>query len=252
VTERKPSWSRTSALLPDLACFQRQFAATIDRPIDGAMAVYRNTVIHGAVEALAANYPVVAQIVGEGMFEGIAVEFVAAYPPSTPVLALYGAKFAEWLEPQPWAADLPYLADVARVERLHVESLTATDEEPLTSADDADLSNLKLKLHPALRFNWLPTPAMSIWLAHQQVIPSAFEPEWKHEGALFARPAPFLMHKLRIGRAAHRILFGIRLGEAVGVSVAVAARLYPECDSAALFASLLNLGAFLAPAPERN
>jgi hypothetical protein len=60
------------------------------------------------------------------------------------------------------------------------------------------------------------------------------------------------MHKLRIGRPAHRILFGIRLGEKVGASLAAAARLYPDCDGAALFASLLNLGAFLAPAPERN
>jgi len=239
-------------LLPDLASFQRQFAAIIDQPVGGAMAVYRNTVLHGAVEALAANYPVVAQIVGEEMFEGISVEFATAYAPPTPVLALYGAKFPEWIEQQPWVANLPYLADVARVERLHIESLTAGDGEPLTSVDDTDLSSLKLKLHPALRFNWLQTPAMSIWLAHQQAIPSAFEPEWKHEGALFVRPAPFVMHKLRIGRSAHRILFGIRLGEAVGASLVAATRLYPDCDSVALFASLLNLGAFLAPAPERN
>lgn len=239
-------------MLPDLASFQRQFAATIDGPVGGAMAVYRNTVIHGAVEALAANYPVVAEIVGEEMFEGIAVEFASAEPPRTPVLALYGEAFAEWIEQQAWAGDLPYLADVARVERLHVESLMATDAEPLESLDKIDLATVRLKLHPALRFNWLQTPAMSIWLAHQQAVPSAIEPEWKHEGALFARPAPFLTHKLRIGRPAHRILFGIRLGEEVGASLSAAARLYPDCDGAALFASLLNLGAFLAPAPERN
>lgn len=236
-------------MLPDLASFQRQFAATIDQPVGGAMAVYRNTVIHGAVEALAANYPVVAQIVGEEMFEGIAVEFAAAHPPRTPVLALYGEEFAEWIEHRPWAVDLPYLADVARVERLHVESLTAADYEPLAAVEDYDV---KLELHPALRFSWLQTPAMSIWLAHQQPLPSAIEPEWKHEGALFARPTPFVMHKLRIGRPAHRILFGIRLGETVHASLAAAARLYPDCDSEALFASLLNLGAFAAPASERN
>lgn len=236
-------------MLPDLANFQRQFAATIDQPVGGAMAVYRNTVIHGAIEALAANYPVVIQIVGEEMFEGIAVDFASAHPPRSPVLALYGEEFAEWIEQQPWAVDLPYLADVARVERLHVESLTAADGEPVASVDDYDL---KLKLHPAVRFNWLQTPAMSIWLAHQQTLPTAIEPEWKHEGALFARPAPFVMHKLRIGRPAHRILFGIRLGETATTSLAAAARLYPDCDGKALFASLLNLGAFAAPSPERN
>ena len=239
-------------MLHDLAGFQRQFAATIDQPVGGAMAVYRNTVIHGAVEALAANYPVVFQIVGEEMFEGIAVEFVTAQPPRTPVLALYGEGFAEWIEQQPWTGDLPYLSDVARVERLHVESLAAADAEPLTSLSDASLSTLRLKLHPAVRFNWLQTPAMSIWLAHQQAFRSAIEPEWKHEGALFARPSPFLMHKLRIGQPTHRILFGIRLGETVGASLVASARLYPDTDGRALFASLINLGVFAAPAPDRN
>ncbi|MGE5600784.1 MAG: putative DNA-binding domain-containing protein, partial [Pseudomonadota bacterium] len=52
-------------MLPDLIAFQRQFVAAIDRPATGPLAVYRNTVIHGAVEALRSNYPVVEQIVGE-------------------------------------------------------------------------------------------------------------------------------------------------------------------------------------------
>jgi hypothetical protein len=76
--------------------------------------------------------------------------------------------------------------------------------------------------------------------------------EWKPEGALFARPSPFVIHTPRIGAPAHRILFGIRLGESVEQSLAAAARLYPNEDSHAVFASLLNMGVFAAPAPERN
>ena len=94
---------------PDLASFQRQFVAAIDAPAVGPLAIYRNTVIHGAVEALRSNYQVVEQIVGQEMFEGIAVEFLEAYPPQSPVLALYGEEFAEWLGEQPWIEDLPYL-----------------------------------------------------------------------------------------------------------------------------------------------
>jgi hypothetical protein len=239
-------------LLPELSTFQRQFAATIDRPVDGAMAVYRNTVIHGAVEALAANYPVVVQIVGNDMFGGIAAEFATSEPPRSPVLAFYGESFADWIERQLWAADLPYLADVARVERLHVETLLAEDAEALTELAEDDVSAMKLMLHPALRFAWLQTPAMSIWLAHQQVTPAEIAPEWKAEGGLFSRPAPFLMHSPRISRAAYRILSGIRLGEPVGRSLAAAHRLYPNANCGALFASLLNLGVFAAPASERH
>ena len=107
----------------DLLQFQREFAVSLDRPANGAMAVYRNTVLHGAVEALRANYPVVEQIVGTEMFQGVAVDFATECPPLRPALTLYGARFAEWLEGQPWIGDLDYLPDVARVERLRVESL---------------------------------------------------------------------------------------------------------------------------------
>lgn len=234
---------------PDLATFQRRFVAAIDAAAAGPLAVYRNTVIHGAVEALRSNFPVVEHIVGGEMFEAIAVEFSAAQPPRSPVLTLYGEEFAEWLGQQTWIADLPYLPDVARVERLHVECLMAADSDALA---DVPSAQLRLSLHPAARFSWLQTPAMSIWLAHQRQVPSVIEPEWEAECALFARPSPFVMHTPRIGAAAHRILSGIRLGERVGQSLSAAARLYPNEDSDAVFASLLNMGVFVAPAPERT
>ena len=61
----------------------------------------------------------------------------------------------------------------------------------------------------------------------------------------------FPVHSPRIGASAHRILFGIRLGERVGQSMAAAARLYPDTDPEAVFASLLHMGVFAAPSTER-
>jgi hypothetical protein len=241
-------------LLPDLHNFQSDFAALIDRPVEGPMAVYRNTILHGAVEALRGNFPVVEQIVGEEMFEGVAVDFASECPPRTPVLALYGNRFADWLAAQDWIADLAYLPDVARVERLHVECLMAADAEPIGDVRVREMlraGQAPVRLHPAVRFEWLRTPAMSIWLAHQRPIAAEIEPEWKAEGALFARPAPFLLHAPRIGPAAHRILFGVRIGEALDATLAAAVRLYPDEDCTAVLASLVNLGVFTASAPER-
>jgi hypothetical protein len=235
----------------DLASFQRQFVQAIDGVATGALAVYRNTLIHGSVEALRSNYPVVAQIVGDEMFEGIAAEFSLAHPPRSPILALYGAGFSDWLRQQAWIANLSYLPDVAAVERLHVESLMAADAEPLAAENVPEVFERRLKLHPATRFSWLQTPAMSIWLAHRQPSPAEIAPDWKPEGALFARPSPFTTHAPRIGASAHRILSGIRLGERVAQSMTVAARLYPDTDPEAVFASLLQLGAFAAPLTER-
>ena len=239
---------------PELLDFQRDFSAALDRPVKGAMAVYRNTVMHGAVEALRANFPVVEQILSAEMFESVAVDFAAECPPRRPVLALYGARFADWLEEQAWVRDLSYLPDVARVEHLRVECLMAADAEPLAQKQVRAAirsADAPLPLHPSVRFDWLKTPAMSIWLAHQQPVGSDIAPEWKAEGALFVRPTPFVVHSPRIGAAAHRMLFGLRIGETVNACIASAARLYPGEDCTAVFASLVNLGVFAAPASGR-
>lgn len=240
---------------PELIQFQRDFAQALDRPAHGAMAVYRNTAIHGAVEALRANYPVVEQIIGEEMFEHVAVDYASTCPPREPVLAIYGAEFADWLTHQKWIVDLPYLPDVARVERLHLDCLFARDEDALPAESVARISRLpgrSLRLHPAVRFAWLSTPGMTIWLAHQSAVPSQITPEWKSEGALFSRPTPFVIHAPRIGPAAHRMLSGIRLGETMSACIEAADRLYPSEDCAAVFASLVNLGAFVAPDQGKN
>jgi hypothetical protein len=242
-----------SPLPPELLDFQRDFAAAIAQPATGAMAVYRNTVIHGTVEALRANFPVVEQILGAEMFEAVAVDFATDCPPCRPVLALYGGRFSDWLEQQDWVPEFPYLPDVARVERLRVESLMASDADALPQERAREVirrSDARLRLHPSVRFNWLRTPAMSIWLAHQQPVGSEIAPEWKAEGALFVRPTPFVVHAPRIGPAAHRMLFGIRLGETVNASFDAAQRLYPAEDCTAVLSSLVNLGAFATPASE--
>jgi hypothetical protein len=247
------SWG-ISQLQPELLAFQRDFAAALDQPATGAMAIYRNTVLHGAVEALRANYPVVEQIVGPEMFEAVAVDYATECPPRRPVLALYGFRFAEWIEGQPWIRELPYLPDVARVERLHLECLMAADADPLAKDEARRASRhpeAKLTLHPAVRFAWLSMPAMSIWLAHQRFVSSELKLDWKAEGALFTRPEPTIVHSPRIGRAAHRILFGIRLGENLNAAVGAAARLYPQEDCTAVLASLVNLGVFAARTPKR-
>lgn len=240
---------------PELIRFQRDFARALDRPAQGAMAVYRNTVIHGAVEALRANYPVVEQIIGAEMFEHVAVDFSATNPPSNPVLALYGEKFGDWLLRQSWIADLPYLPDVAKVERLHLQSLFASDAETMAREQLTKIGEIRdtsLRLHPAAHFAWLSTPAMSIWLAHQGSVVGEIAPDWKSEGAIFARPEPFKIHSARIGRAAHRLLSGARIGEPLSKSMAAARSLDPQEDCTAVFASLVNLGVFAAPTHRRN
>jgi Putative DNA-binding domain len=228
--------------------FQRDFAAAIGAPAEGPMRVYRNTVLSGCIDALRANYPVVAELLGDEMFDSVAANHAADCPPRRPVLALYGARFPDWLEGQPWVQDLRYVPDVARIERLHIEALFAADDEPLDMAilsGRDDWQSLQLSLHPATRFDWLTSPAMSIWLAHRDGIDGALELDWHSEGVLLTRPM-LDVQPLRLDRAGHRFLFGIRLSESVGSAAIATANLYPETDIGSLFSSLVNAGAFAA------
>jgi hypothetical protein len=243
--------------LPDLAAFQRRFAAALvdpagPHPLAGrpGFAVYRNNSAKAAIDALRAAYPTVGMLVGEGSFERLALDFFRRGPPAAPVLADYGHGFADHLEGQLQLHDLPYLSDVARIDRLRLEAHLACDADVLQPAalagiDGAGWMKLRLKLHPAARFAWLNMPAMTIWLAHQHGEPTqALEPVWQAEGALLTRPDQAVVAN-EIGRAEHRLLSGLRLGETIGEAAAAVARTYPETDISRLFAKLIASGAFL-------
>jgi hypothetical protein len=228
--------------------FQRDFAAAIGATAEGPMRVYRNTVVGGCVDALRANYPIVARLLGNEMFDAIAAEHAMQCPSRRPVLALYGGRFPDWIEDQPWVEDLPYVADVARIERLQIEALFAADEQPLEIQQlrgHAEWRRLRLALHPATRFDWLTTPARSIWLSQREQVEGELEFDWTAEGILFTRPMLEVQSHC-LDRAGYRFLFGILLGESVGAAVLATASLHPETDFGSLFTSLVTAGAFAA------
>jgi hypothetical protein len=237
--------------MPELAQFHHDFAAGLDRPMPAAapMRVYLNTVMLGAVEALAANFPVCAMILGERAFEANALAFARRHPPGVPVLALYGRGFGDWLAGEAIARELPYLADVARCEELHTAALHSADAqalEPLIldALPPDRLLTLKLRLHPAVRFGWFDTPAMAIWLAHQGEDFEEIAPEWCSRGALFTRPRTHVTG-YELDSLGHRLLAGIRLGETLGGAAQAASLLFPGADIGACFGTLVARGAFV-------
>jgi hypothetical protein len=144
--------------------------------------VHRNNVVAGLVDVLAANHPVVQQLVGEAFFRAMAAAFVRQSPPRSPVLAHYGdadagapagglAAFVESFTP---AASLPYLADMVRLECARTRAFHAADALPLGAQDgDAALrcgdriGELRLELHPALQLLQSRHAVVSLWAAHQ-------------------------------------------------------------------------------------
>ena len=137
-------------------------------------AVYRNNVVVSLVAALADTFPVVRELVGADFFTAMARLYVAEQPPSSPVLAHYGDGFADWVGQFEPAAAVPYLADIARLERARVRAYHAADA-PLLGADTiaaqlADPERLpaaRLQLHPSVTVLASPWAVVSLWAAHQ-------------------------------------------------------------------------------------
>jgi hypothetical protein len=234
--------------MSDLARFQRDFVAMLDRPQTGPAAIYRNTVLVGAIDALADNFPVCRRILGDEAFAGLAGEHAAAYPPEHAVLAHYGARFPAWLDAHECGEALPYLSDVARCERLWVEALHAADSPVLCSTDLQALAPeallaTRLILHPSARFAWLETPATPIWLAHQDPDCDGCEPEWAGSGALFTRPA-FTVQGCALDRAQFALLAALAQGEMLGTAAAMMARDMPDADIGEAISLLLTSGTF--------
>lgn len=131
-------------------------------------AIYRNNVKASLIATLTAKFPVIHRLVGEEFFEATALVFVERHPPRSPVLAEYGAAFASFLESFEPAGDLPYLADVARLEWARQEAFHAADAKPvsiegLAALAAGDLEAARLILHPATILIASPWPIVSIW-----------------------------------------------------------------------------------------
>ncbi len=232
--------------MPD---FHEAFASAISAPVDGPLAIYRNTAMAGAVDALAANFPVVRALVGEEMFAALAVDHPTSHPPQSPVLAHYGSALAGWIEEQRWAAQLPYLSDVARIERLHGEALFAVDNPPLDPATLGRLAphewtRVRLTLHSATRFTCSRWPAASLWLAHQDGGDPA-RIAWAPECALVTRPFQVVGVEA-IAPSAHRFLLSTARGATVAAAVEATLVAHPEADIGEIFTLLLNRGTFAA------
>ena len=232
----------------DLASFQRDFAQALmadhqpEPPFRSqAFAVYRNTSTRGTVEALRATYPTVDMLVGEEMFTQVALDYRREQPPTGPVLSEYGGKFPGYLARQPWTCELPYLADVARLDWLWLQSFLARDANALPR----QFSGSRIALHPTTSFIWLATPAMTIWQAHRDPWEfSELNPDWVEEGAMFTRPGPCVRAELIDAAFYHLLVACAAPAQIADIASAVAAA-FPQSDVPDLFRRGVASGALV-------
>ncbi|MGC8536365.1 MAG: DNA-binding domain-containing protein [Rhizomicrobium sp.] len=212
--------------------------------------VYRNNVIVSLIEALEAAYPATRRLVGVAFFQAMAQIFAVARPPQSPVMLDYGHGFAEFISGFEPAATLPYLADVARIERSWLEAYHAAEADSLGvddfSAVTADLAPLLVfRLHPSVRTVQSRYPALSIWQMNvTEASPGEHELVDAAEAALIVRPsAEVEVHHLPPGGA--DFIDALGQGKTLG-EAAQQALLIEGFDLALTLNGLLEAGAVTA------
>lgn len=215
--------------------------------------VYRNNVTVSLIDALAAIYPAVQRIVGAEFFRAMARFHIRATPPTSPLLFEYGRDFPDFIETYEFARPLPWLADVARVERVWLDAYHAADGGTLTSEGLAAfpperLAEAILVPHPATRIVRSKFSALSMFLANRSEASEEAIDATTPEDALITRPGmDVFVRRLPPGGAAflRRLVAGEPLGEAA--SAAFAAN--DSFDLAANIGAMIEAGAFRAILP---
>ncbi|OGA05302.1 MAG: hypothetical protein A3H35_05390 [Betaproteobacteria bacterium RIFCSPLOWO2_02_FULL_62_17] len=235
------------ALLDPFASPAASIAPLAHQP---GFAVYRNTVMKACIDALQANYPAVARLVGEEWFRAAAAIFVRKHPPAHAALVDYGAAFAAFLAAFPPAAELSYLAGVAALDRFWSECHTARDEPPLAAAALADLDAdtlgaTVLRPHAAARWQWFADqPIATLWQANRapQLAPTEAI-EWHGEGMLLVRPGSAVTW-LQLDHSGIAFLDACSKGQLAGEAAQAALHADASADLAKLLSRLLEAGAF--------
>ncbi|NTJ65353.1 DUF2063 domain-containing protein [Agrobacterium rhizogenes] len=212
--------------------------------------VYRNNVAIGLIGALISRFPAAERIVGEEFFAAMAHEFIRLHPPRSPLLLAYGDDFPDFVESFEPAREIPYLADVMRLEALRGRAYHAADALPLDAAllatiEPAGLAELTFVPHPSASIMRSAHPAVTIWAMNTGEIELADIADWTAEDALVIRPQMIVeVHRLPPGGATflEQLFAGAALGRAYEAALADAANF----DLSANLAGAFTAGAFMA------
>ena len=130
--------------------------------------VYRNTTFVSLKKCLTSTFPAVEALVSKDFMHYACHEFIKKHPPSHGALLFYGAEFADFLQTFTPTKNMPYIADIARLEWALSEAYDAEDAPYIQSEDFAKesierLSNQTFKLSPHVHLLTSPFPIYSIW-----------------------------------------------------------------------------------------
>jgi len=240
--------SLAAALLEPSAVPPRCVRVRQGKAIHRRFNVYRNNIVVSLIEALVAIYPAVQQITGPVFFRAMARFHIREAPPTSPLLFEYGQDFPDFIDHYPYARDLPWLGDVARIERAWLDACHAADTAPLTpdtlaAVPQANLCELVFSAHPAARIVRSRYSAGSIFTMNRTDERVSRLDATSAEDVLITRPGMEVeVRYLPAGGAV--FLSSLIAGSTLNIAAAKAFKDRSNFDLAANLAGLLEAGVF--------
>jgi hypothetical protein len=211
---------------PDLAAIQERFYALVTAPegVGRALAaegreasdleamvvgdarldavarldVYANMYFYRILDVLRDAYPKLVAAVGDAPFHDLVTDYLLACRPRHPSIALTGDRLPRFLAGHRLAAERPWLAPLATLERAHTELFDGPDAETLTldevrTLPADELASLPLALIPCHRLLEHPFALDPLWRALDE---GPAEPDrqaetllvWRQDVEVYHRP----------------------------------------------------------------
>jgi hypothetical protein len=212
-------------------------------------AVYRNNVASSLLNVLAARFPVIVRLIGADAFRALALRFIAAHPPRSPVLIGYGDGFPEFLRSLSETALAEYLADIARLEVARGHAYHAADAEPVAAERFAQLTpdelpRLQVLLHPSLTLLRSRFPVVSAWEVNQSGADATIR-RWTAEDAMVFRRS-YEVQVVRLAEGGFAFLSALSAGAPLASAIAAAVQNNAAFDLASSLALLAGSGVVAA------
>jgi hypothetical protein len=209
---------------------------------------YRTNVFENYRKALSVTYSVVEQLIGSGLFSALAQDYASRYHSRSGDVGEQGAHFAAFIAKHPVARELPYLADVARLEWCLEECFNERDPQLLSldrlSAVPQELcGELRFLLAPSCRLVSSRYPIDRIWEMCQPGFPSEERIDLNAGGVdLIVRREGFSVVTERLTRAELAMSTALSSGYAFSEAFDYARSIEPDFDAGAFLRRYLANG----------
>jgi hypothetical protein len=212
--------------------------------------VYRNNVTVSLIDALATIFPATQRITGVEFFRAMARFHVRETPPRSPLLFEYGRDFPDFIARYEYAQGMPYLADMARIERAWLDAYHAADAPPLAASALAAIApdllpDVVFVPHPATRIVRSPLPVVTIFAANRLDGPVERIEASVPEDALITRPDQKVTVR-RLPPGGLEFLAQLLSGRPLSDAASAAFEAAPGFDLAANIAGMIEAGVFAA------